>query len=107
MRAIERDSTRLGLALDHDDAVDAALRKRVRSREAGGSGADDQDIRFLHQTAAPWKSFGASDWTAAVQPNPWQRPIMARVRRFNPPSVPGAIGASSAVRISVSVTHSQ
>ena len=108
MRAIARDSTRLRLALDHDDAVDAALRqararrrgRRARRRRSGRPAPPSSRRR-------PERAVGASDWTAAVQPNPWQRPIMARVRRFNPPSVPGAIGASSAARISVSVTHSQ
>ena len=63
-------NTDINTMLDHDHTFDTALGKRVRSCKAGRPGANNEDIRPLHQPAALRKSCGASDRTAAVHPNP-------------------------------------
>ena len=52
-------------------------------------------------------SLSAMLLTAAMQLKPWQRPIMALVRRLSPPTVPAGTSPLQASRISLSVTFSQ
>ena len=83
-------------------AATAELTEPPRGGEPRRAAADDDDVTPFHGV---FSRNSASTW--AEQLKPWQRPIMARVRRLRPPRSPAGSGPSRAASISPRVTHSQ
>ena len=58
--AVARDAAGMLLALQHDDVIDAEACELRSSRQAGGSGTDDQDLVLRHAACLPGAGTSAS-----------------------------------------------